>query len=527
MTRTLRLVLASACAFALSTLPGHAGDNDALAAPDTTAQDAQKAPPPPPPSVVPAVAPVRPLPVDAPKSDGLIPDIKLGSGAKMKIYGFYKTSVVYDSSDPGGNDFPLPGFLGDTGPDAAPEFHIKARSFRIGSQFEWPDMSPNLTLTGRVEADFEGDFTRVGNRNLSSIRSSQLSIRLAYTRLDAKVGDGATVFALFGQDWTPFGSSTLPNLVEGTGLGIAFGTLYERAPQVRVGAAIKASSDVTIAPEAAMVLPFFGNTPENVALQLAYGERQGPDSAEPEWQGRLVLQFPLDRAEGVPKAQIIGSVMQGHNAVIVPAANIPSAFLPAFPTGYKATSDTWGYTAEAQLPTRFVTIVGKYYQGKDLRTYFAGQLYGFFSNAAGLTGTAPGASLDASSSLVFGLRGGVPSVAPLVGVRAQGGFVNLGFPLGRIFNATPGSRGAGWQLYAHYGKDIANDADLVQFGGNRGSSDLVAGTLLWKFNNLCSFAFEQSRYRTRAAPGTSGLFEGVPQTVWQDNRSEFAAIFTF
>jgi hypothetical protein len=495
--------------------------------PDAAAQDTQKVAPPPAPSFVPAINPIRPLPIDAPKNDGLIPDVRLGSGAKMKIYGFYKTSVVYDSSDPAGNDFPLPGFLGDSGPDKDPEFHIKARSFRIGSQFEWPDVSPNLTLTGKVEADFEGDFTRVGNRNISSIRSSQLSIRLAYTRLDFKANDDATLFALFGQDWTPFTSSTLPNLVETTGLGIAFGTLYERAPQVRVGAAIKVSQDVTIAPEAAMVLPFFGNTPENVALQLAYGERAGPDSAQPEWQGRFVVQFPLDKAPGVAKAQLIGSVMQGHDAIIVPAANVPAAFLKTFPTGVKATTDTWGYTAEAQLPTRFMTIVGKYYAGKDLRTYFGGQLYSFYNNTAGLTGVVLGPSLDASSSVAFGLSGGVPTVAPIVGIRATGGFVQVGFPLGRIFGATPGSRGAGWELYGHYGKDSVNTADLAAFGGNRGSSDVASGSLWWKFNKLCSFAFEQSRYRTLAAPGTSGLFEGIKQTEWQDNRSEFAVIFTF
>jgi hypothetical protein len=46
--------------------------------------------------------------VDPPRRDGLIPDIRLGSGARLKPYGFFKTSVIYDSSSPYGNDFPLP-----------------------------------------------------------------------------------------------------------------------------------------------------------------------------------------------------------------------------------------------------------------------------------------------------------------------------------------------------------------------------------------------------------------------------------
>src|SRR3989442_3806888 len=54
----------------------------------------QAAPAPAAPSVVPAVAPLRVLPIDAPKQGGLIPDIKLGSGASMKPYGFYKASAL-------------------------------------------------------------------------------------------------------------------------------------------------------------------------------------------------------------------------------------------------------------------------------------------------------------------------------------------------------------------------------------------------------------------------------------------------
>ncbi|PYX89607.1 MAG: hypothetical protein DMG68_04560, partial [Acidobacteria bacterium] len=41
-------------------------------------------------NVIPAVAPLRVLPIDIPKPAGMIPDIKLGSGASMKVYGFFK-----------------------------------------------------------------------------------------------------------------------------------------------------------------------------------------------------------------------------------------------------------------------------------------------------------------------------------------------------------------------------------------------------------------------------------------------------
>src|SRR5205807_4669337 len=42
------------------------------------------------PKVVPAVAPLRLLPITIPKKEGLVPDLKLGSGASLRPYGFFK-----------------------------------------------------------------------------------------------------------------------------------------------------------------------------------------------------------------------------------------------------------------------------------------------------------------------------------------------------------------------------------------------------------------------------------------------------
>ena len=107
-----------------------------------------------------AVAPIRLLPIDVPQREGLIPDLKLGSGARIKPYGYFKTSVIRDSSSPQGNDFPLPLLAADTGPSGSPEFHLKARALRLGVNFEWLDPAPKTTITGRLEVDFEGDFTQ-------------------------------------------------------------------------------------------------------------------------------------------------------------------------------------------------------------------------------------------------------------------------------------------------------------------------------------------------------------------------------
>src|SRR5262249_485274 len=122
------------------------------------AQATQPATPAPPP-VIPAIAPLRVLPIDPPTKDALRPALMLGP-VKVLPYGFIKATMAYDSSSPRGDDFPPPGFLNpDTGPNKNPEFHLKARATRVGSRFEWPDVSKNITITGQIEADFEGNFS--------------------------------------------------------------------------------------------------------------------------------------------------------------------------------------------------------------------------------------------------------------------------------------------------------------------------------------------------------------------------------
>lgn len=496
--------------------------------------------------VIPAIAPLRVLQFDGTKRDGLIPDIKLGSGAKLKLYGFFKTSAVWDSSQPSGTDFPLPGFLADSGPDGAPQFHIKARALRLGANFEWLDISPNLTLTGRLEFDFEGDFTRAVNRNISSIRSSQPSIRLAWVRLDRTFNDRQSGFVLFGQDWTPFGSSTTPNTIETTGFHLGYGNIYERAPQIRTGMNFLLSKNRNwrFQPEFAIVLPMFGNTPANVADQLGFGERQGPDSNRPEFQGRFVLQFQLDKAAGVVPAQFIASWTYGTRKAIVTRANVPAAFLAAFPNGAEVESNRWGYTGEFQLPTRWFTLIGKFYRGADLRAYFGGQLFSTFNDTTGLTGVQTATSIDGSSTVAFGLLNGQPVIADQNPVRGYGGFINLGIPLSRIFDADPKGRMAGWTAYLHYGLDAAVSSDVRRilgntlnpigqpatgFGANRGRSDVAMGSLQYRLNSFVTFAYELSYFRTRAANNAAPLplFRGIPSRSTQNVRNEFATIFTF
>jgi len=499
----------------------------------SSAPEKPAAPPQPsPPTVIAAVAPVRLLGIDTPKRDGLIPDIKLGTGARLKLYGIFKTSLIHDSSSPQGNDFPLPLLAADTGPNNSPEFHLRARGLRLGANFEWLDPAPKITLTGKIEFDFEGDFTRVNNRNISSIRSSQPSIRLAWVRIDRRFNDKMSAFALFGQDWAPFVSSTMPNMIENTNFGgLGYGAAYTRIPQARFGFNHKfgGSRDFRFGPEFAIVLPAFGDLPTDVANQLAFGERQGSDSQQPGVQGRAVLQWQLDTAANVSPAQFIVSFEHARRRAIVTAANVPAAFRTAFPSGAEVGSSSNGLSVEMQLPTHFVTVVGKYYDGSDLRFFFAGQLLSNFNDTAGLTGTATSTSIDGASTVVFGLLNGAQVVAPQRPVRGQGGFIQFGFPLSRIFNADPKGRNAGWTAYIYYGDDQATARDARRFGARGARSDLFSGNIQYKWNQWVTFAYEQGYYRTRAdnRAGILPLFRGIPSFTTHNIRSEFAAIFTF
>jgi hypothetical protein len=482
--------------------------------------------------VNPALMPIRPFPVGGLERGKMTPAFRTG-GVGLTPYGFIKATMVEDSSSPQGDDAPLPYISANTGPNGDPEFHIKARSTRFGSNFEWYDKNPKWTITGKIEGDFEGNFSRADNRNLSTIRSSNPALRLAWGRLDYKFDDNNTFSALFGQDWTLFGSSTLPNMLETTNLGVAFGSLYERDPQMRVGYTHKFHG-LSIEPEFSFNLPASGIPPNNatstgLADQLGYGERQGPDSNRPEYQGRLVFQWQLDHAPGVPPAQIIFSGFEGRRQSNVVSTSVPAAFQAFFPQGVTVSSKQDGWDGEFQLPTRWFTLVGKFYSGADLRWFFAGQLYDYYTDTTGLTGLATGTSEDLNS-VTFGMNGTTPVVAPQLPVRSEGGFVQIGFPLSRIFHADPAGRNAGWSLYAMYGIDQAKTRDLDKLGagGDRHKGTMAVGSLNYKLNKWIAFSYEESLYTTHFNQGVPlPLFKGTPSRQWNDIREEGGPIFSF
>ena len=489
---------------------------------------------------VPAITPLRVLPITPPRKDGLIPDIKLGSGAKLRPYGFFKASLVNQTASSGGpifgsNDFPQgPLLLADTGPTADGQFHIKDRALRLGTDFEWSDLAPKLTLTGKLEFDFEGNFTNVNNRNISSNRSSQPTLRLAWARLDTTIAE-TPVFVQFGQDWTIFGSSTLMDLFETTGFGFAQGNLCERLPMFRTGAQF-GKGDFKVQPEFAVALPSFGEPGLDVDERTRFGGPAGPEGDRPEFQSRVVFQYPLSRAPGVAPAQFILSYDNAKRAEIVPASNIPAGPLSsAFPHGVRLTSDRNAWSTEVQLPTSNFTLVGKYYRGGDLRYYFMGQFSDVFTDLGTDAFIGTGTSFT-GRAISFGCRGGSGpsctggSIVPskLEPVMGQGGFLQLGLPLSRIFGADPEGRAGfgGWSIYLTYGLDSAFARDARRANGLL-RTDHGSVQLRYKFNNWVTFVHEETYLDTRTADGILKPFRGIPSRTAHAWRSEFGTIFAF
>jgi hypothetical protein len=233
---------------------------------------------------------------------------------------------------------------------------------------------------------------------------------------------------------------------------------------------------------------------------------------------------------------LIVSWVQGRRESVVKASDVPAAYKAAFPVGARVGNDRWGVSGEFQLPTRYVTVLGKWYSGTDLRWYFVGELFSHYnvqSSVVGATNVLTAPSIDGSDTVAFGTINGVPSVLPQNGVRTTGGFINLGFPLSRIFNANPAGRMAGWQMYVHYSVDQAKARDVRKFSaatGNRWMSDIMSGNLQWKINPLVTLALEESQYRTFSLPDANGvypLFRGLPSSSAKNLRTEFSTIFTF
>jgi hypothetical protein len=313
------------------------------------------------------------------------------------------------------------------------------------------------------------------------------------------------------------------------------------------------------------VLPIAGTSALTDEQRSRFGDRAGSESNQPALESRIVLQFPLSHSwQGVAPAQLIAS---GHHArinEIIPFGNLPTTVIPGaagcgtptcsirgfFPRGLQIDHPQNIWTAEAQLPTPWVTLVGKYYQGGDLRFPFGGQLNDVFNdlNGAATIPTAvfapvtalPVTALD-SRTVLFGCTGATGATAatfncngnPIVAqsfrpVRGLGGFFEASFPLSRIFHSDSEGYNSGWVLHTSYGTDRTVARDVRRNGANGlARTDLDTASLTYRLNKWVTFIQETSYINTRAANHGGKLFRGRDATQAHSWRNEFGTIFTF
>ena len=385
--------------------------------------------------------------------------------------------------------------------------------------------------------------------------------------MDYNFSDKTDVYFEGGQDWTLFGSSVLPSLLETTFMGAFYGDVWERSPQFQLGVVQRLSSwrNLKFSPTVAIMMPSTGEIEKLGSLglegQIAQAEREGADSGRPELEARVAFQFQLDKAKGVAPAQILWSGFTGRRTSIVTSSNgaanecaatgqtgcaptnLVNKYTAAFPNGFTTSSSMYGNQLGIQLPTRWFTLSSSLYRGGDLRFFFGGQLDSYYTDTTGLSNpvmftTVDGGPLAAAGGAALGTNSaGQVVVAPQRPIRSFGGFINLGLPLSRWFNANPRGHNAGWSLYFDVGKDQVVHRDLVNPGAGAEANTMsplpllmgkmFAVTLYYKLNGYCQFGFEQSVYGTRLEPGADYSIAGTPSNLWQDHRTEFGPIFTF
>ena len=183
-------------------------------------------------------------------------------------------------------------------------------------------------------------------------------------------------------------------------------------------------------PEFAVILPAYGNTPSVVDVQLSIGERQGRQILDVQTY-RNVLRHPIPtrQSTGSGAGAVDCQLDRGKQRLDRDWRQCADRVQVSVSDGGTCRQQSLGNKAEkVQLPTRYVTVLAKWFSGTDLRWYFVGQLFSDYNETAGLTGVQTAASIDGSDNVAFGFLNGVATVAPQGGVRATGGFPQFRIP---------------------------------------------------------------------------------------------------
>jgi hypothetical protein len=206
----------------------------------------------------------------------------LGDGNKIKLYGFLRLDMDFDSQHP--NNTQIPAFI--TSPDIRAngtrngDYSIHPRLTRLGIDYTGPQIAKfgNARLSGKLETDFE---------NGGSESRQIMRIRHAYLRLDWKHAS-----LLAGQTWDIV--SPLFPTVNNDFLMWNAGNVGDRRPQLR------AAYEPKVGRGKFSLVGGIGLTGAIDAQDLDNnGFRDGEESSPPDIQGRIGYSHSLGKDQNV------------------------------------------------------------------------------------------------------------------------------------------------------------------------------------------------------------------------------------
>lgn len=406
---------------------------------------------------------------------------RFANGATLKVYGKLELVTYYDTTTPAISDwlaYAQPSNTYDGGEDS---FSMSVRASPVGVHLHVPDLVGTWDLDSRVEVDFSGGFVTGG----SSAYSPLLRLKQAWVSMSGK-----HVSILAGQHFAVF-APLFPDTANWIALGTS-GNPWIRLPQIRLTldwAPVKVEVSVNRPMGSNEVLT------DSVNDHISDGEQ----SNVPFLMGRVGVHQPLGLVtlgagvSGVYGREKVRRVFDPATGEIKRKSN--GEYLKDPGTGTTAldrTLDVWMAAVDLKLTSRYFDLMGEFFIGDNLNSFFAGVLQGvslFYTPPRGL------------------LKGRMDARV----IRTMGGWVQaIGRPIPEL------SLGVG------FGVDDPRNGDLnpATAGPVRTRNTTVHGNVGYKLGGAwligAEVSWTRTNWRTSVAPQdlSNSNIRAVVKTSW-------------
>lgn len=385
-----------------------------LDAPAQTPAQAPVAPPQapvaPPQAPAAAIDAVRLVPATTPPSDDTMRlqepfNFAFRNGVSLKLYGKLELISYYDTTTPYISDWLA--WVEPKGSVNGSEdsFSMSVRGSPIGLHMNWPRLAGAMALNARVEVDFVGGFVTGG----SSAYSPLMRLKQAWVSLD-----GPHVSILAGQHFGLF-APLFPDTANWIALGTS-GNPWIRLPQVRLTVRGKG-----------IQWDLSANRPmgSNEVLTDTVNDHisDGEFSNLPFFMSRLGGQHDLGAGVGLGwgVSGVYGREKVKRAVDPVKGKVIARDKVAEFEglEQHSKTVDVWMANIDLRLTSKYVDVMGEFFAGANVNTFFAGVLQGVAITATAAKDNVA-ATYDVRSIRTLGGWGQV-TLKPLKDLRIHGG----------------------------------------------------------------------------------------------------------